>query len=383
MHMKVFFSSLVIVLCLIAAGCVEKFTPDLHTTRYYLVVNGLITDQPEICKVKLFWSITPGEIESVPVSGCDVAVYDDLGHVFQFAESEEPGTYCSDTATFRGIVGRTYTLHIETNNAASNHYTYESEPVEMRAVPGIDSIYFEKETIRAATQYSGAQEGCRIYLDTHDPAGTCRYYRWDFTETWKILVPWVSVVNKRCWVAENSQAINIKSTSVLSQDRITRQPVTFITNQTDRLAERYSILVNQYSLSDREFEFWDKLRNVTQNTGGLYGTIPYSTPSNMICLEEPSEQVLGYFSVSAKTSKRIYVQETFKGLVNLYRNCPADTFYLPDASMIPNINTTRWILYECHGSCGNVEITTNEHSCADCTVRGTLVKPDFWYDPEE
>jgi hypothetical protein len=378
--MKIILTALVFTIFLFIAGCVEKFTPNIHTPRYYLIVNGLITNQPEVYTVNLFWSITPGEKTSVPVTGCDVTVYDDLGRVYQFTESSTPGYYISDTTTFRGVIGRKYTLHIETNNATPLQHSYESEQVEMKAVPPIDSLYYEKVIIREKTPTSGAHEGCQIYLDTYDPRGSCRFYRWDYAETWKFNIPWEGVANKLCWISENSKNINIKSTMVLSQDRIQRYPLYFISNITDRLSERYSILVNQYSISEKDYSYWEQARNLTQNNGGLYDIIPYSLAGNLICIEDPGEQVLGYFSVSAKSSKRIYVDEIFKGLVNIYKDCPADTFNFANPNLIPGLNAYRWIIYECHGSCGDVEITTNEHSCADCTVRGTKIKPDFWED---
>jgi hypothetical protein len=378
--MKAILSALVFTVFLIIAGCVEKFTPNLHTTQYYLVVNGLITNQPEVYTVKLSWSVTPGETTSVPVTGCDVTVYDDLGHVYQFTESSTPGYYISDTTTFRGVIGRKYTLHIETNNATPLHHSYESEHIEMKEVPPIDSLYYEKVIIKEKTPTSGAQEGCQIYLDAYDPQGSCRFYRWDYTETWNFIIPWEGVANNLCWISENSKNINIKNTTVLSQDRIQRYPLYFISNETDRLSERYSILVNQYSISEKDYSFWEQARGLIQNNGGLYDIIPYSLAGNLICIEDPGEQVLGNFSVSAKSSKRIFIDETFGGLVNIYKDCPADTFNFANPNLIPGLNVYRWIIYECHGSCGNIEITTNEHSCADCTTRGTKIKPDFWED---
>jgi len=50
------------------------------------------------------------------------------------------------------------------------------------------------------------------------------------------------VVNRDCWISNNSSVINIKNTSVLEQDKIERFPLLFISNQTDRLKVKYSLL---------------------------------------------------------------------------------------------------------------------------------------------
>jgi hypothetical protein len=79
----------------------------------------------------------------------------------------------------------------------------------------------------------------------------------------------------------------------------------FISNLTDRLRVGYSILVDQYSLNEDEYLYWEKLQSITEQVGGLYDIIPSPVPSNVYCVDDPNEKVLGYFSVSANTSKRL------------------------------------------------------------------------------
>jgi len=363
------------IIFLITGSCITQFLPETDEDPNLLVVEGIITDQPEAYTVKLSRSMPLGKLAVVkPLKGCTVSIRDDQGNMFILSESA-PGTYITDKSTFQGVVGRKYTLHVNTNNSTANHYSYESMPMEMRAVPQIDSLYYEKVVIKEKTEFSGPQEGCQVYLNTYDSQGLCKFYRWDYSETWKFILPYY-VPNQTCWITNNSDVINIKNTSVLSEDRITRFPLKFISNETDRLDVRYSILVSQYSVSEDEFTYWEKLRNISEEIGGLYDIIPSSIPGNIYCIEDPSEQVLGYFSVSAKTSKRIYIDETFRGLVNLYRECPSDTVNYSAA--IPGLNSSVWVIidepYE-----GYKVLTTNK-GCADCTVRGTTTRPDFWTD---
>jgi hypothetical protein len=292
-------------------------------------------------------------------------------------ELNSSGTYITDPDIFRGVVGRKYTLHINTNNSTANHYSYESLPMEMKAAPPIDSLYYEKVTLKEKDQHSGPWEGCQIFLDTQDPGGSCRYYRWDYTETWKFHLPYY-VPNQTCWITNSSTDIIVKSTSALAIDRISRLPVKFISNESDRLSVRYSILVNQYSVGEDEYSYWDKLQNISQDVGSLYDITPATIPGNIFCVEDPSEQVLGYFSVSAKTSKRIYIDEYFRGLVNLYTECPSDTIY--GNASIPNLNLSVWIIVDEPYEMPPYKVLTNRKVCADCTVRGTTVQPDFWVD---
>lgn len=102
----------------------------------------------------------------------------------------------------------------------------------------------------------------------------------------------------------------------------------------------------------------------------------------LYCVENSDEQVLGYFSVSAKTSKRIYIDGIFSGLVNPYKDCIDDTVWTDNPENIKGINVYTWIIQESHDWSGNFYLLTEDHKCADCTVRGTTTRPEFWEDLE-
>jgi hypothetical protein len=367
---------LISVLLLLAGSCVTQFIPETNEDQEVLVVEGLITDQPGINTVKLSESRPLADKRPVyPYRYCNVTISDDLGNTYDLTE-KEPGVYVTDSAEFRGIAGRKYKLTIETNNFNAINHTYESLLMEMKPVPAIDSLYYEKVNIRDSEDYIPLEQGCQVYLDTHDPLGVCKYFRWDYIETWQIGLPFV-VPNSTCWITDNSGVINIKNTSVFTQDRIHRYPINYVSNLTDRLNMKYSMLVNQYSLNEDEYVFWERLQNVSEEVGSLYDITPASIPGNIYCLDDPGEQVLGYFSVSAKSSKRIFIDDDFSGLVNLYKNCVTDTVYGEDTE-IPGLDVSIWIIGWQNYVQPPYKILTTIKGCADCTVRGSNVKPSWW-----
>jgi len=368
---------LFLLILLLLSSCITQFVPKIEEEKELLVVQGLLTDQHETDTIKLSKSLPLGEVSAAkPVRGYNVTISDNFGDVVSLTESV-PGTYLTPS-TFYGIIGRIYTLHVKTNSESGN-LTYESYPMEMVPVPTIDSLYYEKIAIEKPEGFFKGVDACQIKLDTHDPQNICKYYRWDFSETWKFRLLF-DVPNQTCWINEKSHSINIKSTAAFDEARIKSYPINYISNVTDRLRTRYSILVDQYSLNEDEYIYWEKIQNIAEQVGGLYDIIPASVPSNINCMENPSEKVLGYFSVSAKSSKRLFIQDNFEGIVDRYNKCITDTVYSPD---FPGVNITAWILFA--HICGGppcvpfYEITTNE-GCADCTLRGTKIKPDFWTD---
>jgi len=361
---------------LLLNSCITQFVPQIEESKELLVVQGLITDQHEIDTIKLSKSMPLGEVSSAkPVGRCFVSISDNLGNVVTLAESS-PGTYITPDSFF-GVAGRFYTLHIRTGAELGN-YTYESYPTELVPVPPIDSLYYEKINIEKPAGFFKGVDACQIKLNTHDPENACKYYRWNFSETWVFRLLF-DVPNQTCWIKDKSRSISIKSTVAFDKAEIKGYPINYITNITDRLKTKYSILVNQYSLNADEYSYWEKIQNIAVQVGGLYDIIPTSVPSNIFCVENPTAKVLGYFSVSAKSSKRLFIKDNFEGIIDRYNKCINDTVY---DSNFPGVNVSAWILFSHLLSIPQVpffEITYN-HGCADCTLRGTTVKPDFWTD---
>ena len=368
-----------LLLILLLNSCVAKFVPEIDEEKELLVVQGLITDQPEADTIKLSKSRPMGQVDEATIlSGWLVRISDDLGNTFYLSECKA-GTYITNPLNFKGEIGRSYKLHLTENPNNSNLnflLNYESYPIEMKPVPPIDSLYYEKTVIEPAIDKFRGVNGCQIYLDTNDPDKTCRFYRWNFSETWilRLLFP---VENQTCWITENSHNINIKSTAAFTDSRIERFPINYISNETDRLKRKYSILVNQYSMNEDEYNYWERLQNITAQVGGLYDIIPSSIPSNIECIEKPDEKVLGYFSVSAKSSKRIYIKDNFEGIIDHYNNCITDTIPYID---VQGLGISLWILDDGQYHIPPYKVLTDNKGCADCTVRGTTVKPGYWVD---
>lgn len=371
--MKTFKYLLLIILML--TGCVVQFVPEAGDYKDYIVVDALITDQNNTYKIEISKTAPLGETFSrLPVTGGQVTITDDLGNNFQFTEALS-GQYISDSLAFRGQVGRSYTLHIKADG-----HQYESMPVEMKPVPPIDSLY--AEIIDNNTyEFGKIVQGYQVYLDTHDPTNECKFFRWDFAETWEFHIPYFfeTIVNTTCWKSAPSKEIYIENTSSLIEDRVSGFPLNFITTETDRLTRKYSILLRQYSLNEDEFNYWDKLKRITEEVGGLYDVVPVSIESNIFCTDSPEEKVLGYFSVSSVSTKRLFIKSALRGFPDFYKSCPFDTVSVRES--IPFLNITVFIL-QYYDPMQSQYILTLDKRCVDCTQSGTNKMPDYW-NPEK
>jgi hypothetical protein len=366
-----------LLLLILSGACVKQFIPVTTEKNYLLIVDGLITDQNESYKILLSRSRPIGIKYKVdPVTDALVTVSDDLGNSYSFQQTS-PGNYVSDNSIFKGETGRKYMLHIRASDTLGFYSYYESELVEMRPVPPIDSIYYEKITVRQPDDVSRGTDNCQIYLDTHDDSGNCKYFRWDFTETWEFHLHY-EFPNYACWITKATDKILLKNTTGLARDYIERYPVTYIDETSDRLEVKYSMLINQYSLSPEEYTYWDKLKSMSDDVGGLYDIIPANVPGNITCITHPEERVLGYFSVSAKASRRIFIRDYFAGQVNYYSQCASEKVTNP--GIIPGVGFYVWILERNDYAHPPYVILTSDKGCVDCTVRGSIIKPPFWDD---
>lgn len=377
-----------LLLLFLIGSCIIEYIPETNEESELLNVEGTITDQPEINTVKLSKSIPLWDKQVAKrLSGCKVWISDDLGQISNLKETTI-GTYVTDPSNFKGVPGRKYTLHI-TLNAENGGLNYESLPIEMKSGPPIDTLYYEKESYE---YWHMPVEGCSIYLDTHDPTNNCNFYRWKYSETWEIRLKY-NAPNKVCWKSENSKGIFIKNTSILAENRITRHPVISITNPIDRLTVKYSILVSQYSMNEDEYLYWDRLKNTLDQVGDLYDLIPAYIPNNIYCIENPNEKVLGYFSVSAVSSRRLFIKDKFKGYdescisdikfgLPKFDRDPASPTYGRDTSIV-GLDATVWVAEDHTDEIPPYRVLVHTRWCSDCTKKGIIgeymnIKPSFW-----
>jgi hypothetical protein len=365
---------IILILSAAAASCISQFTPEIVSQDDYLTVNGLITDENRRYSIILGISHPLDETSAdKPAVKARVSVSDDLGNTYNFTE-KSPGKYISDSTVFTGQAGRSYILFVEYNEKQ-----YSSSLSALQPVPPIDSLGYELSD-REINSSGKMEKVTRVTLSTLDPAGRCHYFRWAFEETWEIHLPFNYLPREKriCWVSELSHNILIANTEALAEDRVTDLVLTTYNNSTDRGMYKYTMLVKQYSLSREEYEFWDKIRTMSQNTGGLYDVTPVSVTGNIQCITDPSEVVLGFFSVSGVSYKRIFIDDKLITPDHYTEKCVTDR--VGRNPSLPGLGTIYFILNEFEDpDTGSKmwEITTII-GCTDCANMGSNVKPDFW-----
>jgi hypothetical protein len=317
-----------------------------------------------------------------PVTDAEVWIHDDKGTSVQLFGTGN-GWYESIEKDLSGVPGFRYTLEITTADGVQ----YQSSSVLLEDTPVIDTLYFEEE---AAVQGSGSH--VNIFLDSHDNANTVRYWYFEFSETWEVKlitdnVPVehsspgspsnisrenvvVSEDKQVCWVTKHSGSVLIASTANSPVDELKKYLVNTLGPGEDKLHIRYSILVSQSAISREMYDFWHLLREVNENSGGLYQTMPAQVFGNISCCDG-KRKALGHFSALSVKQKRIFIDRSAHKVQtkSAYDGCG---YY--DFEQLPWVPKS----YFGRSTVSGKDVFCSTDYCADCAAYGTNVKPDFW-----
>jgi hypothetical protein len=380
---------LIVFVLAITAGCKKPYVPPVTTTKTnYLVVEGVINSGQDSTIIKLSRTIPLTSAESsAPELNAAVTVEGEGGISYPLTETGN-GNYVVVGLNLNAA--NKYRLKIIT----SDKKTYQSDFVPVKNSPSIDSV-----------NYVVKSDGIQINVNTHDPSNTTTYYRWSYNETWEIHsrfnsqymiihVPIDTIVLRpladqvyKCWQSHAANTIVLGSSAKLAQDVISQQQILSIASTSDKLSNRYSILVKQYALTSEAFAYWQQLKKNTEQLGSIFDPQPSEVQGNIHCVDAPSEPVLGYISVGTTSQTRLFVDNYYLPAwvaTPLYSDCVrVDTIPLKDRN---GLNQVVAFLYPGNETpVGSIQVqgviigyTAALPHCVDCTLRGTNKQPGFW-----
>ena len=275
-----------------------------------LVVDAYLSDQPETYFVYLSYSSTSLKgYEDEDITGAEVFVTDQEGNRFDFRDAGS-GTYESDPFGFQGQIGQTYQLHIRLPDG--KEYTSREETIQ--PVPEIDSIYARHENRPSITAIGSVIDnwGMQTYVTTGSGGDEPGFYRWDWRETYEFQSPLFDPMSITpppiCYQSGSTvRNLNIASSADFSEDKIVGHPINFISKNTYKLQIRYSLLVTQYSLTERAYTFWENVKTQDESGGSVFAPPPSPIPGNIYNVNDDTETVLGVFQVSAVRRKRFFL----------------------------------------------------------------------------
>jgi hypothetical protein len=398
-------------------SCVDEIPLETESFESVLVVEATITNEDIQHEILLSRS---SMFDSLPIqeSGATIVVTDDAMNSYTFSQVS-PGKYLSQ-ASFAAQPNRNYTLSINTIDGKQ----YESSKMQLTQPTSIDDLYVERDF------NENGVEGVSIYVDSYDPTNSSKFYRHEYEETYKIIVPFYSPLEmisnevefpipvdeqpqwdtiqelvdfvvttqfrpeqeKICYNTIKSNSILLASTVDFLEDRLEKHRVRFLARDNTNISHRYSILVRQYVQSIEAHTYYETLKTQSISETVFSETQPGFIVGNMFSKNSTDERVIGFFEVVSADEKRVYFNysDLFvdEDLPPYYISC--GDFIIPDVIKV-DLLTGTWlsspladdVKYRNHqyfdeNVGGSVPYRLVFDICGDCTFLGENIVPDFW-----
>jgi hypothetical protein len=299
-NLFIFFFGLVFLM-----SCINELDVNTSSGENLLVVEGFISTAPGPYTVTLSRTAKFGNVFegfAGPVEEASVVIRDANGQNFFLSESED-GIYQTGP-NFIAETGNTYTLLITTKEGT----TFQSIPETIKPTPEIDSLYavfIEEPTLPDEERKIGVD----VVVELEDPDNSQDFYLWRNSGVFLFRTrpdlwcpPTVACVEpigkdccETCYASEvGDESIRIMSDRNFENEKLTGIAATIIDDGL-RFHDKYLIRIEQYSISREAFQFFSLLREQLSISGDIFDPPPAKIGTNMINLNNPDEDVLGYF----------------------------------------------------------------------------------------
>lgn len=313
-------------------GCIDRYDPKLTSDKQKLVVEAQITTQLEFQYVFLTFDAGYNSEENLfkfLVKRAKVNIVDDNGKIYEFEDEKLAANSIKsiDGYNYKSInkfkleVGRSYRLNIETVEGTK----YQSEFETVVPVPPVSKTTLEYKEL-APPFKNDLKAQWNVYVDVQDPVGVKNFYKWEtlhykqleYCREWYIYGSGGSVTQAfidkcctPCYEYEKcEECFELANDVFVDGNKLIRQYVATVPyNNTTP----YFLQVNQYSLTEKAYKFWLAVQQQSKNSGGLFDATPKSIKGNIKNINNPEEEVLGYFSVVDVFPHRINVNRNITG----------------------------------------------------------------------
>lgn len=356
-----------------AIACTDEIIFDSGVAKDHMVVDGFITDRPGphhivISRAASFRSVLNGG-EEPPIEKATVMVKDDLENVINLREME-PGNYITP-ASFTGVPGRTYTLHI----ILDDEKEYTSTPQLLTSSGEMRQVSY-----RVITNTTGGvgpiQYPHKIeYSIDFNFSSEDQYYKWDWEETYmfptlcKISadIPCDTslrrIVDRNvptwCYVKDSlpEKFVNLAAERDFSTNEIQNHEFEVI-DLSFKFFKKHSINMLQYSIGEEAYDYWKLIDLQVNASGSIFDPAPVQIRGNVTSSDDTSEIVLGFFGAFGVTSQRVFIDER-----ELLEVIP----------VVPSISCPQIVNFHGEGA---------PSYCDDCRWWGNGLpeKPNFWID---
>lgn len=326
-------------------ACLDEIDLNIDSENVFYVVDGQITDKLQLQTIRLSSSAIIGRgndniFESL--TSAEVRLFDSENSSFLFEESiNELGTY---QTMMQAVPEMEYRLEVK----LANGDLIKSRPSMINPTPKIDSITFDVKILKELNAAGNTVENeyVDIYVNT-TTGNESPFLKWRIEGEYEFLESPRMTGSRTCYI---KQLLDLNSITVLdtrnTQNSITGQFIKRvpIDGKFDLL---YCFHVQQYSISEQEYDFLSNSAQLLDLEGGLFDLPPGKVQSNLFLDGQSDAEVYGYLSFVQEESRRRFITADDLDLI-IYSPCYSGFSF--------------------------------DFGCFDCTSKfqSSLVKPNYW-----
>jgi hypothetical protein len=299
-------------------SCRELYFPDdIRSLDQTLVIRGIICDGSSPA-VNINYAMGYYESTEIPVSNATVYIIDNLGNQVGLPE-ESAGSYRPASDEFKGVTGRTYTLHVITSDGNE----YESDPVRINEKAVIDSLYAQAGELDIILYNPDGEpymdkirEGIHIYADVSGTTSSTMYCRFNTSviRLYSYLVnTFGGSVSYYVWdspsAVDDFYSVDFTNADhgrqILPEHKIGYLPWNFpedLPPNAFSVTTYYVLILKVYSISDEAYDYYYSVDKQLNSDNQMFAPIPSQINSNIRCVNDPVRTVAGVFEASTMTA---------------------------------------------------------------------------------
>lgn len=329
---------------IISVSCKKLYKPEIDAIGKVLVVDGGVTNDPPPYSIRLSYAAPYDSTGSLPVTSADVSISDDLNHQYELVNNGN-GYYITKASDFTGEPGRTYTLHIQTQEGD----IYESTPQMLMASKEPDDVFGVYGTTQILEEdayhqsYITTIHGANIYVNVENSSDSLPRYRYTSSVMKEYIIEKRAspekIVRFFGWATVNANSdINITNEPYATGSKsIEKHQVCFIDDNkqiytediepyliapnvyTGKLSQDVAVNVpihmrvvylKQYRITEEAFNYYKMIEQQLKASDRIFDPTAVQLLGNIKCINNSGKIVLGFFEASSVTYNAYRVKLT-------------------------------------------------------------------------
>lgn len=372
----------VIFATLFVVSCITPFEPKgVDSIDNMLVIEGdIIANDTTIVTVSYSQSLSNTKTISY-VTNATVWVESETGTKYTATAATRDGHRIYKINTLTLDVTKKYKLCVTLNSGNR----IESDMMSVQITPPIDSVGYKVNM---------DVPNVTFYVNTHGTESSSKYYKWSYNEDWEFHSKFLSNVYYNrvtntydylpswsdnryyCWNKASSTKIIVASTENFAENRIHQKELVSMGHDDIRISYVYSMELIQQSLTKEGYQYWENIRKISDDIGGIFAPQPSEIKGNLKSINTEDQTIIGYISASTVNKKRIFAYGQLIGVYDVPQTCETVVIN-PDNPGNPKLlwddgyDIVSW-------SFPPDETIWAPVACVDCRKTGTKKKPSFW-----